>query len=397
MLFDVIKMTKHVWQEGPRHRAQHLLVDAKGVLAPRMAQGQGRRACGRSARRGTRRSSETVAPGRGPTPRLRLPGVSGVESISASSLASLLVGRASCAAQDHNLPDFGTPADAACFGKSAGGAARAQRDAAAAQRRCPDRGPAAHRVHRSLGARLASNANDGDFNFNFFVVDDDAINAFALPGGLYRRQSGLILASENESELAGVLAHEVSHVTQRHIARADVRQPAHRASCRSRRCSPRWCSGQRPTSGNAIRAAGGGQAAAIQSQINFTRDNEYEADRVGMDVLASQRASTRKRWPASSRSSDAATASREQQFPRCSRRTRSRRSASPRRARGRVNCRPRQPRGLRRLRAHQSPAGRAHGADPRGRARPVRRAGRQPGSGRPLRPRPEPHRRRPQR
>ena len=71
-----------------------------------------------------------------------------------------------------------------------------------------------------LGSRLASQANDGDHEFEFFVVDDSRINAFAMPGGYIGVNTGLILASENESELAGVLAHEVSHVTQRHIARS---------------------------------------------------------------------------------------------------------------------------------------------------------------------------------
>ena len=72
----------------------------------------------------------------------------------------------------------------------------------------------------TLGSQLATHANNGEFDFDFFVVKDDRINAFALPGGYIGVNSGLILASETESELAGVLAHEISHVTQRHIARA---------------------------------------------------------------------------------------------------------------------------------------------------------------------------------
>ena len=72
---------------------------------------------------------------------------------------------------------------------------------------------------QSLGLRLSSLAHDGNRNFNFFVVRDSAINAFALPGGFIGIHSGLLLETNKESELAAVLAHEVAHVTQRHIAR----------------------------------------------------------------------------------------------------------------------------------------------------------------------------------
>ncbi|MEO0579831.1 MAG: M48 family metalloprotease, partial [Pseudomonadota bacterium] len=63
-------------------------------------------------------------------------------------------------------------------------------------------------------------ANDGDYEFHFFVVDDPSINAFALPGGYIGIHTGLIEATRNENELAGVVAHEIAHVTKRHIARA---------------------------------------------------------------------------------------------------------------------------------------------------------------------------------
>jgi predicted Zn-dependent protease len=75
---------------------------------------------------------------------------------------------------------------------------------------------------QSLGLRLSSLAHDGNSNreFNFFMVGSREINAFALPGGFVGINSGLLLETSNESELAGVLAHEISHVTQRHIARS---------------------------------------------------------------------------------------------------------------------------------------------------------------------------------
>src|SRR3970282_576943 len=71
----------------------------------------------------------------------------------------------------------------------------------------------------SLGRRLLSTIPDARHEFEFFAVRDPAINAFALPGGFVGVHTGLLVAAESESELASVLAHEVAHVTQRHIAR----------------------------------------------------------------------------------------------------------------------------------------------------------------------------------
>ena len=70
-----------------------------------------------------------------------------------------------------------------------------------------------------LGNRLAAVSNDPGFGFTFFAINDPNINAFAMPGGYIGVHTGLILSSQTESELAGVLGHEISHVTQRHIAR----------------------------------------------------------------------------------------------------------------------------------------------------------------------------------
>jgi predicted Zn-dependent protease len=148
--------------------------------------------------------------------------------------------------------------------------------------------PEVHEYIQSLGLRLSSLAQDGNRDFNFFVVRDPAINAFALPGGFVGIHSGLMLETRNESELAGVLAHEVAHVTQRHIARGLEAQS--RANLLSTAAV---------LAAILIGAAGGGgsdatmgaitaaQNMAAQASINFTRDNEYEADRIGIGVLAS--------------------------------------------------------------------------------------------------------------
>ena len=139
---------------------------------------------------------------------------------------------------------------------------------------------------RILGARLASQANNGDFSFNFFIIDDNQINAFAMPGGHIGVHTGLILASENESELAGVLAHEVSHVTQRHIARAlyDNQRMSIVSMATMLAAILIGAAADSPDAAQGLLM--GSQAAQLQRQINFTRSNEHEADRIGMGVLA---------------------------------------------------------------------------------------------------------------
>ena len=79
--------------------------------------------------------------------------------------------------------------------------------------------PAAHRVRRSLGRRLAA-ANNAGGSYTFFLIDDPVINAFAGPAGYIGVYAGLILAAQTESELAAVMAHEIAHVTQRHLMRS---------------------------------------------------------------------------------------------------------------------------------------------------------------------------------
>ena len=106
--------------------------------------------------------------------------------------------------------------------------------------------------------------------FQFFVVRDDTINAFALPGGFIGVNYGLVLATRNESELAGVLAHEIAHVTQRHIARTRARAGPAEHRARWPRSSPRSWSARRPASqrrrcmGGDRHGAGRGHAAADQ-------------------------------------------------------------------------------------------------------------------------------------
>jgi len=140
---------------------------------------------------------------------------------------------------------------------------------------------------QDIGQKLAAHATDNGQKFRFFVVDDPAINAFALPGGYIGVHSGLLMATASESELAGVLAHEISHVTQRHISRAIFANQ--RASILTMAAMlGAILLGAATGSGDAIQGAVvAAQGVAVQQQINFTRNNEYEADRVGVGLLAS--------------------------------------------------------------------------------------------------------------
>ena len=137
-----------------------------------------------------------------------------------------------------------------------------------------------------IGHRLVAQTNDGDQDFHFFVVDDPVVNAFALPGGYIGVHTGLIESTRSEDELAGVLAHEIAHVTQRHIARA-----VHANSRQSILTTALMLGAM------ILGAAGGGsdavegamavaQGTAAQHQINFTRANEAEADRIGIGAMA---------------------------------------------------------------------------------------------------------------
>lgn len=139
---------------------------------------------------------------------------------------------------------------------------------------------------QSLGNRIGVEAQQGEQKLTFFAVRERSINAFALPGGFIGVHTGLMLLSENESELAGVLAHEIGHVVQRHIARAV------QASARSSIANIAGLLGAilvGAVTGNADAVPGIiaiGQGTAMQQQINFTRMEEHEADRVGIGYLA---------------------------------------------------------------------------------------------------------------
>lgn len=146
---------------------------------------------------------------------------------------------------------------------------------------------------QSLGSRLSAQAQDGGQRFHFFVVRDGSINAFALPGGFIGVNHGLILITANESQLASVLAHEIAHVTQRHIARS-IRAQSRQSLASAAAILAAILVGAAAGSGDAIQGGiAAAQGAAMQQRINFTRSNEYEADRVGIGFMASAGFDTR--------------------------------------------------------------------------------------------------------
>jgi beta-barrel assembly-enhancing protease len=136
---------------------------------------------------------------------------------------------------------------------------------------------------QSIGYQISSHSDNVEQPFTFFVVNNSAINAFAGPGGMIGINSGVILNSATESELAGVIAHEVAHVTQRHLARMFEQQELLSVPTAAAMVGAILVAVANPSAGAAALAGVSGLSA--QNQINFTRANEEEADRVGMQTL----------------------------------------------------------------------------------------------------------------
>lgn len=144
--------------------------------------------------------------------------------------------------------------------------------------------PLINAYFEDMGFRLVANSDRPDKPFTFVVINMDVVNAFAAPGGVVALYSGLILAADDENEIAGVMAHEIAHVTQQHIYRAIENAQAMSIPLMLAMVGLILVAGG---SGDAIQGALiGGQALAQQNMINFTRQNEAEADRIGITTLA---------------------------------------------------------------------------------------------------------------
>lgn len=136
-----------------------------------------------------------------------------------------------------------------------------------------------------LGHRLASNLPEQAFPYHFFIIQSPVINARAQFGGYIGINAGLILASQSENELASVVAHEIAHVSQRHLTRGIEAGQRISLPSLAGMIAAILLAGQNPQASMA--ALYGGMAGSIQSQLNYTRANEEEADRVGIQLLSS--------------------------------------------------------------------------------------------------------------
>ncbi len=136
----------------------------------------------------------------------------------------------------------------------------------------------------ALGHRLALHADTQGRPLSFFWIKSSQINAFAAPGGYIGINAGLMLATRDEAELAGVVAHEIAHVTQRHIARRYAEMQNMALPMAAAMVASALVAAASREAGQAAMA--GSLALGAQQQINFTRAHEQEADRVGVRLLA---------------------------------------------------------------------------------------------------------------
>ncbi len=135
----------------------------------------------------------------------------------------------------------------------------------------------------AVGYRLVSHSPGNQSVYNFYVLQDPTVNAFALPGGHIGVHTGLILTADSESELAAVLAHEISHVNQHHLTRMIANQDKSFWPTMAALAVAILAARSNPSAGTA--AIAGTQALNMQNQLNYSREFEQEADRMGFEVM----------------------------------------------------------------------------------------------------------------
>lgn len=135
-----------------------------------------------------------------------------------------------------------------------------------------------------MGYALLAQMNPLFKDYRFFIANDGSINAFAAPGGYVVVNSGLILSASNESQLAAVLAHELTHVNQRHISRAIAQSQNMQVPMMAALLAGLFLLGSNPKLGEAVLTSSAAYNA--KEQLRFSREHEQEADRIGIDALA---------------------------------------------------------------------------------------------------------------
>ncbi len=132
-----------------------------------------------------------------------------------------------------------------------------------------------------LGHKLVEYSDDKDINYGFFLLADSSINAFAGPYGYIGVNTGLLLASEHEAELAAVLAHEIAHITKRHLYRYQTKVENNNFLLGAGVLASIFVKNKELS--QAI--VGSTIAGVTQRSVNFTREHEIEADKIGLDIL----------------------------------------------------------------------------------------------------------------
>lgn len=190
-------------------------------------------------------------------------------------------------AQDRvRLPDLGSSADALISPQEASHYGASMMHQMRAMHMVLD-DPLVNQYLNDVGYRLVASSTDPKQKFTFFVVRDEGINAFAAPGGYIGVNAGLIDLTKNESELAAVMAHEIGHIAQHHLERsfeASKKDTPLMALILLGAIAAGSSGHNSGDAGMAVLASGQGLLA--QRQINFTRADEAEADRVGIQTLA---------------------------------------------------------------------------------------------------------------
>lgn len=205
-----------------------------------------------------------------------------------AALAFALAFAAGASAQDNRLPDIGSSAGAVLS------PAKQAEYGAMVLAQLRHEGyilddPLMDGWLRDVGLRLASSSDRPQQSFTFFMLRDRQINAFATLGGYIGMNAGLVLAAEREDQVAGVLAHEIAHVTQQHVLRGAEKAQRDSLPILLATLGAIVAAQQAggTSSGNATTAAlMTGMGLLQQRQIDYTRDNESEADRVGIRTLA---------------------------------------------------------------------------------------------------------------